>query len=81
MAKVVRIGGAGGFLGDSSVAALGSAPTYVAMCHIFADSIEAFQGAFGPHAQEIMGDIPNYTDLQPVMQVSEVTVENSAGAR
>lgn len=52
----------------------GSAPTYVGMCHVFADSIEAFQGAFAPHAKEILGDIRNYTDLTPVMQVSEVVV-------
>ena len=48
--------------------------TYVAMCHIFSDSVETFQGAFGPHASEILGDIPNYTDLSPVIQISEVVV-------
>ena len=58
--------------------ASGSAPTYVAMCHFFCASVEAFQAAFGPHAREIQGDIPNYTDLQPVMQISEVVVERSA---
>ena len=47
---------------------------YIAMCHIFCDSVEAFQNGFGPHAQEIMGDIPNYTDLSPVIQISEVVV-------
>jgi uncharacterized protein (TIGR02118 family) len=45
------------------------------MCHIFADSVEAFQKGFGPHAKEIMADIPNYTDIAPVMQISEVVVE------
>lgn len=48
--------------------------TYVGMCHIFCDSVEAFQGGFGPHAAEIMGDIANYTDLSPVIQISEVVV-------
>ena len=47
---------------------------YVAMCHIFCDSIDAFQEGFGPHAQGIMADIANYTDLSPVVQVSEVVV-------
>ena len=47
------------------------------MCHIFADSVEAFQKAFGPHTSEIMGDIKNYTDIAPVMQISEVVVERS----
>ncbi|HSI56021.1 MAG TPA: EthD family reductase [Ideonella sp.] len=52
----------------------GSPPVYVGMCHIFCDSVEAFQAGFGPHAKEILADIPNYTDLQPVLQISEVVV-------
>jgi uncharacterized protein (TIGR02118 family) len=52
----------------------GAPATYVGMCHIFCESIEAFQAGFGPHAEEIMGDIPNYTDLTPVIQISEVVV-------
>jgi len=52
----------------------GTPATYVAMCHIFSDSLESFQAGFGPHAQEILGDIANYTDLTPVMQISEVVV-------
>jgi uncharacterized protein (TIGR02118 family) len=47
---------------------------YVGMCHIFCDSVEAFQAGFGPHAQEIMADIPNYTDQTPLVQISEVVV-------
>src|SRR4051794_28658400 len=50
----------------------GAGPTYVAMCHIFCESIETFQAAFGPHAQEIRADVPNYTDITPVTQISEV---------
>jgi uncharacterized protein (TIGR02118 family) len=53
----------------------GDPATYVGMCHIFSDSVDAFQKGFGPHAKEIMGDIPNYTDIAPVMQISEVVVE------
>ncbi|HMO48219.1 MAG TPA: EthD family reductase [Rubrivivax sp.] len=52
----------------------GAPPAYVGMCHIHADSVEAFQKAFGPHAKAIMADIPNYTDIAPVMQFSEVVV-------
>ena len=53
----------------------GAPATYVGMCHIFADSVDSFQKAFGPHAKEILGDIKNYTDAAPVMQISEVVVE------
>lgn len=47
---------------------------YVAMGHVFVESVEAFQAAFGPHAKEIMKDVSNYTDLRPLMQISEVAV-------
>jgi uncharacterized protein (TIGR02118 family) len=50
----------------------GSRPTFVAMCHLVFDSVEAFQKAFAPYADAIMGDIPNYTDIQPAIQVSEI---------
>jgi uncharacterized protein (TIGR02118 family) len=56
----------------------GAPATYVGMCHIFAESVETFQKAFGPHMKEIMADIPNYTDIAPVMQVSEVVVGHPA---
>jgi uncharacterized protein (TIGR02118 family) len=52
----------------------GAPATYVGMCHIFSDSVESFPAAMDKHAQEIMGDIPNYTDIAPVIQISEVVV-------
>lgn len=45
---------------------------YVAMGHIYFESMDSFQTAFAPHAGEIMADIPNYTDIEPSIQVSEV---------
>jgi hypothetical protein len=36
--------------------------------------VPAFQQAFAPHVAEIMGDIPNYTNTTPVLQISEVTL-------
>jgi len=42
------------------------------MAHLLFDSVQAFQGAFGPHADSIMADILNYTDIQPILQISEV---------
>jgi uncharacterized protein (TIGR02118 family) len=50
----------------------GAAATYVAMAQLALDSINAFQAAFGPHAEAIMSDIPNYPNVQPVVQISEV---------
>lgn len=59
-----------GLSGDSP----GSQPRYVAMCHIFSDTVEAFQAAMGTHAREIQHDIANYTDVMPLIQISEVVV-------
>ena len=47
---------------------------YIAMGHLFCDSVDAFQTGFGPHTEKIMGDIPNYTNQTPVIQISEVLV-------
>ena len=52
----------------------GSRATYIIMFHLYFDSAEAFQMAFSPHAQAINGDIPNYTDTQPTIQISEVKI-------
>ena len=49
-----------------------SPPPYLAMGHLLFDSVEAFQKSWGPHAQAIVGDIPNFTNTQPTVQVSEV---------
>jgi len=54
-----------------------SAP-YVAACHLLCDSVEAYQASFGPYAEEIRGDIPHFTGQAPLIQISEVVVENSA---
>ncbi len=35
------------------------------------DSLEAFQGAVAAAGAEVMGDIPNFTDVAPVVQISE----------
>jgi uncharacterized protein (TIGR02118 family) len=50
----------------------GTSPTYIAVGHILAESPEAFQAALGPHVGEIMGDIPNFTQIQPTIQISEI---------
>ena len=38
------------------------------------DSIDAFQTAWAPNAAAILGDMPNFTDLAPVVQVSEIVL-------
>ena len=52
----------------------GSPAPYLAIVHGTFESVEAFQTAFAPHAAEIQGDIPNYTNIRPILQISEVLV-------
>jgi uncharacterized protein (TIGR02118 family) len=60
-------------LGQSGILPGTQAP-YLAMCHLYFESIEAFQTAFGLYAQAIMADMPNYTNIQPTIQISEVKI-------
>jgi uncharacterized protein (TIGR02118 family) len=53
----------------------GSPAPYLALCHLLFESVEAFQTSFGPHAQEFEADVPNYTNTQPTIQISEVKQE------
>ena len=50
----------------------GTPAPYVAIAHFTFDSVAAFQAAFAPHSQEIMADIPKYTSIEPVIQISEI---------
>jgi uncharacterized protein (TIGR02118 family) len=52
----------------------GSAAAYLAMCHFLFDSVESFLSAFMPHAEILQGDMPNYTDIEPIIQFSEVLI-------
>ena len=52
----------------------GSPPAFVALCHFTCDSRQAFEAAFLPHAAVLQGDMPNYTDIVPVIQFSEIAL-------
>jgi len=55
----------------------GTPPAFVAMCAFICDSAEGYLAASQEHGAEIRGDITNYTDIVPVVQLSEVVVERS----
>ncbi len=50
----------------------GSPAPYAAMGNMYFETLEAFGNAFGPNAEKIMGDVPNFTNIEPVFQVSTV---------
>ena len=68
-----------GFKGVSVERGLGGAmpgtdAAYIAMCHYLFNSTEDFMAAFTPHASVLQGDMSNYTDIEPIIQVSEVLI-------
>jgi uncharacterized protein (TIGR02118 family) len=52
----------------------GTPAAYGVIAHLTFDSVDAFNKAMAPAANEIMGDIPNYTTIAPVMQISEIVM-------
>ena len=68
-----------GFKGASVERGLGgeapdSAPPYVAMCYFLFDSFKDFTAAFTPHAETLQENMARYTDIEAVIQVSEVAL-------
>lgn len=45
---------------------------YMAIGTLYFESVDAFQNAFGPQTETIMADAVNYTNVEPVLQISEV---------
>ena len=50
----------------------GSAAPYRVMAVVDFESLEAFQDAVATHGEEIFGDVPNFTNITPVVQISEI---------
>jgi uncharacterized protein (TIGR02118 family) len=59
---------------DRGVAGLGpgSPPPYAAITQFHFESLGDFQAAFGSHGAQISGDQPNFSAIDPVVQISEV---------
>jgi len=45
---------------------------YIAIAHLTFDSVESFKSAFGPHAEKFAADVPNYTNVEGELQISEI---------
>ncbi|HWE51176.1 MAG TPA: EthD family reductase [Bryobacteraceae bacterium] len=54
----------------------GAPAQYVAMGHLMFDSVESAGKALQAHAPVLMSDIPNFTNVQPMIQLSEVTLDS-----
>jgi uncharacterized protein (TIGR02118 family) len=47
-------------------------PMYVATVDFYFDTVDAVHEGFKTHGREVMGDLPNYTDIKPQFIISEV---------
>jgi uncharacterized protein (TIGR02118 family) len=52
----------------------GTAAPFIAACHLYFNVVTEFQNGIAAHGKEIMGDIPNYTNISPQIQISEIVV-------
>jgi uncharacterized protein (TIGR02118 family) len=77
--SIAKLSGSKGYRGVSveqgvGGGAPGSDPTYIAMCNYLFDSAEDFLVAFNQHAESLQADMPNYTNLEPIIQFSKVEI-------
>ncbi len=49
-----------------------SVPNFTTVINLYFESVEMFRNSFNANAEEIMGDIPKYTNIEPIIQIGEV---------
>ncbi|MBL7750374.1 MAG: EthD family reductase, partial [Chitinophagaceae bacterium] len=57
-----------GILGRSS----SEKPTFLAVGYFFITSIDEYNIAIAQNREAVMSDIKNYTNIQPIVQISEI---------
>ena len=48
---------------------------FAAICSFVCESQEAYELAFFPHMEQLQGDIPNYTNAEAIIQLSEIKID------
>jgi uncharacterized protein (TIGR02118 family) len=61
---------------ETGLAGLGEdkRPPYAACGHLYFDSMADLQNSFGANIEQIVEDVPNFTNIQPEVQIGEVVV-------
>jgi len=61
---------------DINVGISGGSPEqiapYVIISNLIFESLESFQQSFGANAAKLLADLPNFTNIQPQIQISEI---------
>lgn len=71
--KLAGHGMIGGSVSSGLAGGPGSPAPYIAVADLDFESMEQMQQGMAAHSREFMADVPNYTDIQPVMQISELS--------
>jgi uncharacterized protein (TIGR02118 family) len=50
----------------------GSPAPFVATAHLYFNKLADFENGMKACGKELLGDVPNYTDLTPQVQISEI---------
>jgi uncharacterized protein (TIGR02118 family) len=57
---------------DAGIAGMGDTPPpYAAIGYMFFETLEEFQAGFAKVGDELVADVPNYTNIGPVIQISQ----------
>lgn len=51
---------------------LGSPPRYVCMASMYFETLEDYERAMARHGESLGADVPNYTNVEPFVQVNEI---------
>jgi uncharacterized protein (TIGR02118 family) len=61
---------------DVNMGITGSAPDatapFVVIANLVFESMDSFEHSFGANTEKILADLPNFTNVQPQVQISEV---------
>jgi uncharacterized protein (TIGR02118 family) len=65
---------------DAGIVGLGGAPPpYAAIGYVVFETLDQFQSAFAKVGEDLVADVPNYTNIPPVIQISDFEQIHSAG--
>ena len=57
---------------DSGISGIGGSPApYFAIGYMVFETLEAFKSAIAKFGQELAADTPNYTNVEPLVQISD----------
>jgi uncharacterized protein (TIGR02118 family) len=51
----------------------GSSAPFICIARLYFNTLDDYQKAFSTHGTELLKDVPNYTNIEPQMQISQMT--------